>query len=96
MASKRRPSVPSCACLTQSQILLRILLSARAPSPKTWFTLEELENLTKFPKQCISAQLRHLRKAKYGSHKIEKRLRESFPAVYQQKKLLWEYALGDT
>lgn len=37
-----------------------------------WLTLGELESLTGDPPASISAQLRHLRKAKFGAHGVEK------------------------
>ena len=40
-----------------------------------WRTLREIEVETGYPQASISAQLRHLRKAKFGSHIIEKRKR---------------------
>ena len=38
-----------------------------------WRTLKEIENYTNDPQSSISAQLRHLRKERFGSHNIEKR-----------------------
>lgn len=40
-----------------------------------WRTLEEIADSTGDPAASISAQLRHLRKARFGSWIIEKRLR---------------------
>ena len=53
-----------------------------------WFTLDEIHKLTGDPHASISAQLRHLRKEKFGSHIIEKRPRGS--RVHG----LWEYKLA--
>lgn len=52
-----------------------------------WRTLRELEQLTGDPQASISAQLRHLRKARFGSHVIEKRRRG------EGRRGLWEYRL---
>lgn len=38
-----------------------------------WYTLEEIEHALGYPQASISAQLRHLRKARFGAHRIEKR-----------------------
>ena len=40
-----------------------------------WRTLGEIEQATKDPQASISAQLRHLRKARFGGHIVEKRPR---------------------
>jgi hypothetical protein len=38
-----------------------------------WRTLAEIEALTGHPPASISAQLRHLRKARFGGHTVNKR-----------------------
>jgi hypothetical protein len=49
---------------TQKETLLTVLrLAARH---EQWVTLAELAGKTKYPPASISAQLRHLRKARYG------------------------------
>lgn len=40
-----------------------------------WRTLEEIQAATGDPQASISAQLRHLRKERFGSHTVEKRRR---------------------
>ena len=40
-----------------------------------WRTLSEIESATGDPQSSISAQLRHLRKPRFGSHIVEKRSR---------------------
>jgi predicted transcriptional regulator len=40
-----------------------------------WRTLREVETATGFPQASISAQLRHLRKQRFGSYQLEKRRR---------------------
>lgn len=40
-----------------------------------WRTLTEIETITGDPPASISAQLRHLRKKRFGSHVINKRVR---------------------
>lgn len=52
-----------------------------------WRTLSEIEQLTGDPQASISAQLRHLRKARFGSHTIDKRPRG------ERERGLFEYKL---
>lgn len=52
-----------------------------------WMTLGEIEEITGDPQASISAQLRHLRKARFGSHQINKRRRGAAETG------LWEYQL---
>jgi hypothetical protein len=40
-----------------------------------WRTLREIESITRDPQSSISAQLRHLRKDRFGSHTLNKRNR---------------------
>ena len=72
---------------TQKETLLTVLrLAARH---EQWVTLAELAGKTKYPPASISAQLRHLRKAKYGGWVVKKRRRE-----WEKEELVWEYRLG--
>ena len=43
----------------------------------TWMTLSEIAQATEFGEASISAQLRHLRKQRYGRYRVEKRRRQS-------------------
>ena len=52
-----------------------------------WRTLDEISRITHDPQASVSAQLRHLRKEKNGSHLVEKRRRG------QRCKGLYEYRL---
>jgi len=52
-----------------------------------WRTLEEIEAVTGDPPASISAQLRHLRKKRFGSHIVDKRPRGDRVLG------LWEYSL---
>ncbi len=52
-----------------------------------WRTLREIEDITGDPQASISAQLRHLRKMRFGNHIVEKRPRG------ERKNGLWEYIL---
>jgi hypothetical protein len=53
-----------------------------------WRTLAEVEASTGAPQSSISAQLRHMRKARFGSHTVEKRLRGDSAATYEYRLLV--------
>jgi hypothetical protein len=72
---------------TQRETLLMVL--RLAAGYEQWLTLAELAGKTKFPPASISAQLRHLRKAKYGGWAVEKRRRE-----WVKEEVVWEYRLA--
>src|SRR5579864_1983797 len=74
--------------VTQRETLLTVL--RMAAQYETWLTLAELAGKTKFPPASISAQLRHLRKARYGGWAVEKRRRE-----WITEELVWEYRLAE-
>ena len=74
--------------VTQRETLLTVL--RLAAQYETWVTLAELAAKTKFPPASISAQLRHLRKARYGGWVVEKRRRE-----WIEEELVWEYRLAE-
>ena len=50
-----------------------------------WRTLKELETLTGYAQGSISAQLRHLRKSRFGSYRVPRRRRAGGT---------WEYAVA--
>ena len=50
-------------------------------------TLTEISSSTNYPESSVSAQLRHLRKDKFGNHQVEKQRRG------EEKNGLWEYWL---
>jgi Fic family protein len=54
-----------------------------------WLTLNEIAQITGDPQASISAQLRHLRKERFGSYIINKRPRGN------RSRGLWEYKIGD-
>lgn len=53
-----------------------------------WRTLNEIVSATHDPAASVSAQLRHLRKRRFGSHQIDKRRRGL------ETRGLWEYRMG--
>lgn len=76
----------------QREVIRDVMLSAGQCA--TWLTLDELAKLTHYPPASISAQLRHMRKPRFGAYEVVKRCRtvnramraEGFGAV-------WEYAV---
>jgi hypothetical protein len=65
-----------------------------------WLTLGEIADVTEFGEASISAQLRHLRKARYGRFRVEKRRRQaSQPTDSGENEAinctsgLWEYCV---
>ena len=54
-----------------------------------WWTLHEISERTGYPEASISAQLRHLRKKRFGGYTVNKRRREEEGGT-------WEYQVeGD-
>jgi len=52
-----------------------------------WYTLDQINRITGDPHASVSAQLRNLRKQRFGSHVVEKRYRGNRASG------LWEYSL---
>ena len=77
--------------LTQREILRDVMLSAA--ECRTWLTLHELAQLTKYGEASISAQLRHLRKREFGGYFLQKRLRRGVQVVEREHGPVWEYQL---
>ena len=50
----------------------------------TWRTLSEIESLLGYPQASVSAQLRHLRKERFGGYTVNKRRRVNVLGT-------WEY-----
>ena len=59
----------------------------RTMSDARWRTLGEIAAITSDPQASISAQLRHLRKVRFGGHIVEKQRRGNPGSG------LWEYRL---
>jgi hypothetical protein len=85
-ARKVRTCVPS-----QREVLRDVLLSATQCG--SWLTLRELGQITQFGETSISAQLRHLRKKRYGSYVVEKRVRRGLVVNDVEHGAIWEYRL---
>jgi hypothetical protein len=71
----------------QARLTGQILRVYAVMSDGKWRTLRELAAATGDPEASCSAQLRHLRRQKFGAHSIEKRARGD------RSRGLWEYRL---
>jgi hypothetical protein len=91
---RRKKGKPSKRICTRSQreVLRDVMLSATGCG--TWLTLRELSRLTSYGEASISAQLRHLRKPRYGAFVIDKQVRK-YDEVNQiaEHGAVWEYRL---
>jgi hypothetical protein len=59
-----------------------------------WLTLGDLATLTRYPAASISAQLRHLKKPKFGNFALEKRMRDKADIFSANAHgVVWEYRL---
>lgn len=80
--------------LSTQQDRLRAFMLQNAACNR-WLTLAEIRSglesrwIAKFPEASISAQLRHLRKVAFGSHRLEKRRRGNAAAG------IYEYLLSE-
>jgi hypothetical protein len=86
LTSKARGVVP-----TQREVLRDVMLAAGKYG--AWMTLRELGRLTRYGETSISAQLRHLRKAKCGGYVLEKRVRKPEVVSSEEHFVVWEYRL---
>lgn len=76
----------------QKEVIRDVMLSAGECA--TWLTLDELAKLTLYPPASISAQLRHLRKPKFGAFKVVKRCRVVNRAMRAEGfGPVWEYSI---
>ncbi len=76
---------------TQRDVLRDVMLTAGKYG--AWVTLRELARLTRYGETSISAQLRHLRKAKCGGYVLEKRVRKPEVVSSEEHFVVWEYRL---
>jgi hypothetical protein len=91
--SKRRREVTGLRpARKQREVIRDVMLSAGQCA--TWLTLDELTKLTQYPPASISAQLRHLRKPRYGGYAVVKRCRMVNKAMRAEGfGALWEYSV---
>jgi hypothetical protein len=77
---------------SQREVLRDVMLSAAECG--TWMTLRELARLTSYGETSISAQLRHLRKQRYGAFVIDKQVRKcGDDGGAAEHGAVWEYRL---
>jgi hypothetical protein len=76
----------------QQEVIRDVMLSAGQCA--TWLTLDELAKLTHYPPASISAQLRHLRKPRFGAYEVVKRCRTTNKAMRPEGfGAVWEYSV---
>lgn len=76
---------------TQLGTIRDLMLEAAARG--VWLTLTEIAEPTEFGEASISAQLRHLRKARHGRYRVEKRRRFG-ESEGGGRAWLWEYQVS--
>ncbi|MCU1239919.1 MAG: hypothetical protein JWO71_645 [Candidatus Acidoferrum typicum] len=76
---------------TQREVVRDVMLAAGKYG--AWMTLHELARLMRYGETSISAQLRHLRKAKCGGYVLEKRVRKPEVVSSEEHFVVWEYRL---
>src|SRR5579864_256927 len=91
MGRKRGTSRARSVVPTQREVLRDIMLAAGKYG--AWMTLRELGRLTRYGETSISAQLRHLRKARCGGYVLEKRVRKREVVSSEEHFVIWEYLL---
>jgi len=91
MGRKRLTSKAQGVVPTQREVLRDVMLAAGKYG--AWMTLHELARLTRYGETSISAQLRHLRKAKCGGYVLEKRVRKPEVVSSDEHFVVWEYRL---
>ena len=91
MREKRRTLAVRHILPTQRDVLRDVMLAAGKYG--AWMTLRELARLTRYGETSISAQLRHLRKARCGGFVLEKRVRKPEVVSSEEHFVVWEYRL---
>jgi hypothetical protein len=82
---------------TQLAVIRKLMTAAAMRG--WWLTLGEIAQDTQFGEASISAQLRHLRKRKFGNCRVEKRIRRlvpkrRWPARKADSGVVWEYRVS--
>src|SRR5712664_4247280 len=91
MERKRGTGTVRAMVPTQRDVLRDVMLTAGKYG--AGMTLRELARLTRYGETSISAQLRHLRKAKCGGYVLEKRVRKPEVVGCEEHFVVWEYRL---
>ncbi len=94
--TKRKSARPKNAARVQlrkqREVIRDVMLSAGQCA--TWLTLDELAKLTHYPPASISAQLRHMRKPRFGAYEVVKRCRTTNKAMRPEGfGAVWEYSV---
>ena len=74
---------PTCTEQDVPRLLTQLERVKAYLSTHQWYTLAEIEAYTGYPQASISAQMRHLRKAKFGGYALTKRRRTTGTWEYQ-------------
>ncbi|MGH9743900.1 MAG: hypothetical protein ACRD51_16260 [Candidatus Acidiferrum sp.] len=92
MRRKKEKEQEAAQSRKQREVIRDVMLSAGQCG--TWLTLDELTKLTSYPPASISAQLRHLRKPRFGSFAVVKRCRATDKAMRGDGfGAVWEYSV---
>jgi hypothetical protein len=91
MSRERRNKARPRSLRTQREVLCDVMLAAG--QCETWLTLHELSRLTGYGEASVSAQLRHLRKPRYGGFVVDKRQRGVDEVIRGERGPVWEYQL---
>lgn len=76
----------------QREVIRDVMLSTGRRA--TWLTLDELAKLTHYPPASISAQLRHMRRPRFGAYEVVKRCRTTNKAMRAEGfGAVWEYSV---
>lgn len=92
MRGKRRKRSKRNTGRTQREVIRDAMLTARRF--RAWLTLRQLARLTGYGEASISAQLRHLRKARYGGFVVMKRCCGEGKCQGVANGPRWEYKLS--
>ena len=93
MRREKKRRVTRVRLRTQREVLRDVMLSAN--ECEAWLTLAELAAMTRYPAASISAQLRHLKKPRFGNYALEKRMRDAADFYSGSAHgAVWEYRLS--
>ena len=92
MRRKKKKEAGAVILRRQREVIRDVMLSAGQCA--TWLTLDELAKLTHYPPASISAQLRHMRKPRFGAYEVVKRCRKVDKAMRAEGfGTVWEYSV---
>ena len=92
MLRQKKQNAERARTRTQREVLRDVMLSANECG--AWLTLGDLAAMTRYPAASISAQLRHLKKPRFGNFALEKRMRDRADIFSANAHgVVWEYRL---